>query len=223
MIPDWIYSSKSDVNYAIKRLIEVGRPRAAFYSAKLYFDDLESLLLKKVLTDVVYIHSEKSNHYLLESYYVHQALESLISSRPDITRKELAQLEFYFIDSLKSLEEGTPNLEEDVLNNPCLFVDVVNFTYERHDGQEDLKELINQTLKQKSVLNRFAHLLLDSENLINKVAIGSSKKAISDGINTLSQAQIKVIAIAILNNDMYMEKCPNEWCGEKNLGEICIG
>ena len=57
--------------------------------------------------------------------------------------------------------------------------------------------------------------ILKDGNLTHEVAIGSAKKAISNGIDTLTEPQLKSIAIDMLNNEVYMPACPNEWCGEK--------
>lgn len=49
---------------------------------------------------------------------------------------------------------------------------------------------------------------------VELAAIGSAKQAISKGFLTLSDNQIRAIALEILQNEVYMEECPNEWCCE---------
>lgn len=159
--PSWTKHSQSSVNIAVEELLKANRPRAAFYNARMSFDDLETHLLKKLLIDVVSIHSETSNHYRIEPYYVLNALESL-GSRTDVMKIELAQLEFYFIDALKDLDNGIPNLEKEVLNSPSLFTEMISYAYKRRDGQKDSEELENRTEKQKEIMGRSAYLLLDS-------------------------------------------------------------
>lgn len=63
-------------------------------------------------------------------------------------------------------------------------------------------------------LSEYLKQLLDNDSLLNDAAIGSSKKAVSEGINTLSHMQLKAIALDMLTNNTYIEKCPNEWCRE---------
>lgn len=57
--------------------------------------------------------------------------------------------------------------------------------------------------------------ILEDGNLTHEAAIGSAKQAISNGIDTLTEPQLKAIAIDMLNNKVYMSECPNEWCREK--------
>lgn len=64
-------------------------------------------------------------------------------------------------------------------------------------------------------LNDYLKQLLNDDNLVNDAAIGSAKKAVTEDINSLSDAQIKALALDMLNNDVYMAECRNEWCGER--------
>ena len=48
----------------------------------------------------------------------------------------------------------------------------------------------------------------------NDAAIGSAKQAIAQGISTLSEKQLRAIAIDMLNDKVYMESCPNSSCDE---------
>ncbi|WP_440619583.1 hypothetical protein [Bacillus subtilis] len=57
--------------------------------------------------------------------------------------------------------------------------------------------------------------ILKDDVLSHPAAIGSAKQAVNEGINSLSDAQLKALALDMLDNDLYMEECPNEWCGEK--------
>ncbi|MEC0250548.1 hypothetical protein [Bacillus halotolerans] len=57
--------------------------------------------------------------------------------------------------------------------------------------------------------------LLEDNVLSHPAAIGSAKRAVTEDINSLSDAQLKALALDMSNNDLYMDKCPNEWCGEE--------
>ncbi|MEC1687469.1 hypothetical protein ACL9SS_09435 [Bacillus subtilis] len=57
--------------------------------------------------------------------------------------------------------------------------------------------------------------ILEDDVLIHPAAIGSAKQAVDKGLNSLSDAQLKALALDMLENNLYMEECPNEWCGEK--------
>jgi hypothetical protein len=64
-------------------------------------------------------------------------------------------------------------------------------------------------------LNEYLKQLLEEGNLNHDAAIGSAKRASEEGVNSLSEAQLKAIALDMLKSDTYMEECPNDWCGEK--------
>ncbi|MFL0361821.1 hypothetical protein ACH0BF_02230 [Pseudobacillus sp. 179-B 2D1 NHS] len=64
-------------------------------------------------------------------------------------------------------------------------------------------------------LSGYLKQLLNDDNLVNDAAIGSAKKAVASGINSLSDAQLKALALDMLKNDTYMAECPNDWCGER--------
>lgn len=59
-------------------------------------------------------------------------------------------------------------------------------------------------------LHEYLQELLDSENLHHEAAIGSAKRAINEGISSLSEAQLRSLALDMLTHDTYMEKCPND-------------
>lgn len=204
VVPYWSKHSASSVNEFVASLLNVQRPRAAFYTARIDFDSLETQLLKTLLESVVSIQSEPSNHYLLESYYVSKAFESL-NKRPDVTKSEIAQLEFYFVRVLKETKYGIPNLEAEILHNPSLFVDIISYAFKRNDGKEDPSELKERTPEQKEVMGVAAYELLES---LSKIP-GMEK---SGAIN-----------VALLNawiNDV-REKCKMK--GRLEIGDQLIG
>ncbi|MCY8074907.1 MULTISPECIES: hypothetical protein [Bacillus] len=58
-------------------------------------------------------------------------------------------------------------------------------------------------------LTAYLKTLIDNNQLQDSAAIGSAKKAVTDGVSLLSDAQLKAIALDMLNNDLYMKECPN--------------
>lgn len=63
-------------------------------------------------------------------------------------------------------------------------------------------------------LTDYLKTLLDDGNLTHEAAIGSAKKAVEEGISSLSDNQLKALALDMLYNDTYMPRCLNEGCGE---------
>lgn len=63
-------------------------------------------------------------------------------------------------------------------------------------------------------LTDYLKTLLEDGNLTHEAAIGSAKRASEEGISSLSDNQIKAIALDMLKNDTYMPACLNEGCSE---------
>ncbi|WP_231607568.1 hypothetical protein [Fictibacillus sp. 18YEL24] len=58
-------------------------------------------------------------------------------------------------------------------------------------------------------LQDYLSQLIKAQNLVDDAAIGSAKRAVAEGINSLSDPQLKALALEMLNNDIYMPVCPN--------------
>ncbi|WP_339213576.1 hypothetical protein [Solibacillus sp. FSL W8-0372] len=74
--------------------------------------------------------------------------------------------------------------------------------YEDYEGLQDYSHGLLNYLKE----------LLEDGNLAHEAAIGSAKLAITQGIGALTELQLKAIALDMLKNDVYLPKCPNDWC-----------
>ena len=65
---------------------------------------------------------------------ISKAFDSL-DGRADITREEMAQLEFQFVNVLDDSEHGIPNLESQIIKSPDLFFQIVAHIDARHRGR----------------------------------------------------------------------------------------
>jgi hypothetical protein len=117
-------------------LLEARRPRAAFYAVQMDFKGVETSRLKRLLLDIATVNAEPIDHFKLDSYHLSEALDSL-DGRVGVTSEEMAQLEFLFIDALDYSEHGFPNLENQIVQSPALFVQMVALVYKRSDEGED--------------------------------------------------------------------------------------
>lgn len=134
--------------------LEAHRPRAAFYAVHIMgFEAIETSHLKRLLRDVATVNAEPPDH--LDYHYISDALSSL-NGRRDVTRDEMAQLEFLFIDVLSHSEHGIPNLESWIMQSPQLFVQVMALAYKRSDKGEDPPEW-----RIRAKAGSAAHCLLD--------------------------------------------------------------
>lgn len=132
-------SSPAELTEIVDRLLGASRPRAAFAAARFSFKELETSRLKRLLFDAAAGDSEPAGHYLLQSHDLEEALKSL-AGRAGVSREEMAQLEFLYIEALDSGRYGIPNLEAQLAESPELFVRMVTLAYRRRGVGEDPPE-----------------------------------------------------------------------------------
>jgi addiction module HigA family antidote len=160
VFPAWGRHSPAETIEMIDRLLDAQRPRAAFHAVHMNFDDIETSRLKRLLRDVATINAEPTGHFMLNRYYISEALNSL-DGRAGVTRDEMAQLEFLYIDALDDSKHGIPNLESQIAQSPALFVQAVALTYKRSDEGEDPPEWRLANPEQQVSVALAARRLLD--------------------------------------------------------------
>lgn len=158
--PCWERHTESELTEIIDQLLEVQRPRAAFHTVHYGFKDVETSRLKRLMTEVATVNNEPTDHYKLNRYYISEALISL-DGRPGVTRDDMAQLEFLFIDALDDSKHGIPNLEKQIAESPALFVQAIALAYKRSDEGEDPPEWRVDNPEQRTAMARSAYSLLD--------------------------------------------------------------
>lgn len=160
VFPSWGQHAPAELTEMIDRLLDAQRPRAAFHAVQMDFKGIETLRLKRLLRAVATVHAEPTGHFKLDRYHISEALDSL-DGRAGVTRDEMAQLEFLFIDALDHSEHGIPNLENQIAESPATFVQAIALTYKRSDRAEDPPEWRIDNPEQKIAVARAAHRLLD--------------------------------------------------------------
>jgi addiction module HigA family antidote len=160
VFPSWGRHTPAEITEMIDRLLEAKRPRAAFHAVHMDFKDIETSRLKRLLLDVATINAEPAGHFKLDRYYISEGLDSL-DGRGGVTRDEMAQLEFLFIDALDHSEHGIPNLESQIAESPAIFVQAVALAFKRSDAGEDQPEWRIENPERKVAIARAAHRLLD--------------------------------------------------------------
>ena len=131
--------TESETAEIVDRLLEAGRPRAAFFAVRLDWNKVETSRLKRLLADVASVSTEPDGHFRIESYDLSEALDSL-GGRPESTKDEMAQLEFAHIETLDHDAHGISNLEKKIAESPGLFVQILAFCFKRRDRGEDPSE-----------------------------------------------------------------------------------
>lgn len=158
--PTWARPTPAELTEIIDRLLAAKRPRAAFHAVHMSFDDIETSRLKRLLRDVATVNAEPAGHFKLDRYHISEALSSL-DGRAGVTRDEMAQLEFLFIDALDHGGHGIPNLERQIAESPAVFAQAVALAYKRADGGEDPPESRIDNSEQRVAAAMAAHSLLD--------------------------------------------------------------
>lgn len=160
VVPSWNRHTPGELTELIDRLLEARRPRATFHAVHMDFKDIETSRLKRLLHDVATVNAELPGHFKLDAYYISEALNAL-DGRAGITRDDMAQLEFLFIDALGHSEHGIPNLESQIAESPILFVQAVALAYKRSDTGQDPPEWRIENPEQKVAVATAAHRMLD--------------------------------------------------------------
>jgi addiction module HigA family antidote len=160
VFPSWLRHTPSELTEMIDRLLEAKRPRAAFQAVHMDFNEIETSRLKRLLRDVATVSAEPAGHFRLDRHYLSEGLDAL-QRRAGVTRDEMAQLEFLFIDALDSSQHGIPNLESQIVESPAIFVQAVALAFKRSDAGEDPPEWRIEHPEQKVAIVRAAQRLLD--------------------------------------------------------------
>src|SRR5207245_7572135 len=103
-----------------------------------HFEQIQSKRLIRLLREISRSSLELDS-YRLSSHDISDAFDAL-EKRSDVTRDELAQLEFIYIEVLRGSRHHMPNLERQLCESPNLFMQVLAFTYKRSDDGEDPPE-----------------------------------------------------------------------------------
>ena len=135
----WGNFTTPEANELVDRLLEAGRPVAAFHAVHLDWAKIETSRLQKLLLAVATTGGETPKPWKLERYDISAALNAL-GSRAGITVDDMARLEFMYLRALDDSEHGIPNLEKQIAVSPSLYVQAVAFAFKRNDGKEDPPE-----------------------------------------------------------------------------------
>lgn len=157
--PGWNRDSQ-DLVVAVSRLVEAGRPRAAFQFAHFDLKELPPRSLFDVLIAVARS-AEPPKTYMLDQHHLREAFK-LLNASGQMTTDELAGLEFQYIEIFDEEDETRPiNLERRIAQQPELFVHAIAFAFKRDDGGKDPPELQIQDDEQRSNRASAAYRLLE--------------------------------------------------------------
>ena len=155
-----VFDDEADVNEAAERLMEAKRPLAAFHAVHHDWSMVETSRLKRLLQAVARTSGERAPIFRLSEHDVSEAFQSL-NARADVTKDELATLEFQFLEVLEHGDYGIPNLESQICANPALFVQAVSMAFRRNDDGSDPDEISIQDAARREASATAAYRLLN--------------------------------------------------------------
>ncbi len=128
--------SEDERSEVLERFLAAERPRAAFFALSLWLDSVETSGLSDLLMRIASGSGMEDGDLEIDAYYWEQAIRSL-NDRTDVSRDEMAYLEFAFFEALRDGDYGIPNLRRRLAESPRDFVRFVSILFERRDGRDD--------------------------------------------------------------------------------------
>ncbi len=128
-----------ELNEAIDRLLEAGRPGVAFRSARLRWEGVETSRIRKILNALI---KAEPDDNLGEGHFGYDLSEGFanLDRRPGVSSEEKVRLEYAYLPVLVQNEYGVPNLEREICKSPEMYADAICYLYKRADGNEDREE-----------------------------------------------------------------------------------
>ena len=173
------------LNFAVSKLLEVGRPCASFNLIRFYLSEIPSKTIYRILTDAVSSKEHPLENHM-DEYDVSKAIEHL-NEIGEISINEMATLEFQYLALLEEKEEAIPNLERQINDNPEMFAYAVAYAFKRSDNKEDPKELVAADESQTKIRAEQTYRLLNRlKKIPGRDAYGKlDGKRLSSWINTV--------------------------------------
>ncbi len=130
---------EDELNEAIDRLLDAGRPGAAFQSARLRWKGVETSRIRKILGALI---KADPDDYIRNNHFGYDLSEgfSNLDQRPDVPVEEKARLEFAYIPFLVRSRHGIPNFEREICRSPEIYAEAISYMYKRADGKEETGE-----------------------------------------------------------------------------------
>jgi addiction module HigA family antidote len=205
--PHWNRQESNELNELINQLLQVDRPRAALNAVRFEFKRIESKVLMRLLREVATNGSEPSDHYQINSHDVAEAFK-VLDERPELSRDEIAHLEFLFLSALERDKRGIPNLERQLAQSPALFMQALGLAYNRRgNGEEDPPEWhIESEDARKSIASQTYRLLHKAKR------IPGTRQ---DGTIDISELKAWITEVKALS-----KKYAREEIGDSAIGEL---
>lgn len=133
--PSWGKHTRDDLNFAVSRLLDASRPRAAFDVAHHHWGRVESPHIRRILIDLPKSVEPNLSRGQLDAYSIQEALK-ILNERAAFSQTERAQLEFQYLEIFWREEDRLPNLEKEIEDRPELFCEAIALIYPRDDERD---------------------------------------------------------------------------------------
>lgn len=149
-----------EIDFAIGKLLNAGRPIAAFISVQYHLERVAPRLIVKMLEACRSSDEKQADLSDIRSYYIETAFECLEKSG-EVKDDEIARLEFSYFSHLAHSKRGLPYLEREIEKSPELFTDLIAFVFKRSDDGEDPERLRMDNPEHTANRATYAYRLLD--------------------------------------------------------------
>ena len=142
-------------NWVVEQLFLNGRPLAAIDAAAhvLHGSPKESLdchLLGDVLKKIVVDPSDKEKISISNVRYDILKTIEYIQDQEELTRAEIAQIEWMYLRILRFESVKPRYLEEDIINNPAFFAQLVSWLFKPDKGEREVEDIDEESLKNRA-------------------------------------------------------------------------
>ena len=157
--PRWIRQDSSAMKTMLEKLLKADRPYAAFSFVNLYWEEISSKDIERLLNALATSNNE-AHIYQLTEYDLITVFETL-NSRPDTVTENLARLEFLFIHSFRFSDYPLPNISKQINEAPIIYMQALALACKRRDNREDPPELVGKNIVDKKGQAKAAYTLLN--------------------------------------------------------------
>lgn len=206
LVPNGWRLDAPEMQQMVDRLLQAGRPRAAFCSGSYDVEKLDGPTLARVMKAIAAGSDEEEGSYQLDGYCLSDAMEHLNASRA-LSVDEMAGLEITMVGALTHNKYGIPNLERKIADEPASFVQLVALMFKRKDGGIDPDQFrIPDDANRQAIASNIYHVL---ENI-----------ARTPGANDAGEIDVGALIQWIKNVREQLAELSRAEVGDRQIGQL---
>lgn len=142
------------INWVVKQLLKYERPLAAVDAAahvllsSRHSVSLDCKLLAEVLKNILV---SKETQVTI-SHVQHDILEAIkfIQEQEELKKEEIVQIEWMYLGIFRFQEVKPKYLEEEVINNPAFFAQLVTWCFKSEEGEDEAENIDEESLRRRA-------------------------------------------------------------------------